>query len=435
MNGGLGNDILSGGSGNDILMGGDGLDWLIGGSGVNRMSGGAGNDLFVSENTADVINAGDNAGADVVMMANNDQSELSLVPNVEVLPTTWNNVKRAVRLQDLSPSARAVWKSFFGGAVGTAGAIAVPAGAAEMERRAAANGSAERTLESRDLSLFRGMFGDWVDGVRVYYGVPPLSHWSLGGGMQVDIGDYDGQSFGYKIYVRKNFDQLSREDRVLLLTHELVHARQYREAGESLAKFGERYFRGFVESGNYEDNPMETEAYDFAAANEAMILQVLATPTPVPTAWQQVGGAAKDIATGADGSIWAIGTNSVGAGSDFGIYKWDGSTWQNQGGGAVRIAVASNGQPWVVNSAGQIFRREGTGWVQMPGGAKDIATGADGSVWVIGTNLVGAASDFGIYQWDGSAWQNKGGGGVQIAVSRDSQPWVVNSRGQIFRLV
>ena len=152
-------------------------------------------------------------------------------------------------------------------------------------------------------------------------------------------------------------NQMSREDRVLLLTHELVHVRQYRdEAGKSLAKYGEKYFRGLANVGNYEDNPMEVEANGFVDANEAIILNFLATPAPVPAAWQQVGGAAKDIAAGADGSIWAIGTNPVGAGSDFGIYKRDGSTWQNQGGGGVRIAVSRDGQPWVVNSLGQIFR-------------------------------------------------------------------------------
>ena len=274
-----------------------------------------------------------------------------------------------------------------------------------------------------------------MDGVRVLYGVPTLDHWTVGG-YTIDINNTAGITFGYKIYINEQFDQMSREDRVLLLAHELVHVRQYRdEAGESLAKFGEKYFRGLANVGNYEDNPMEVEANGFVDANEAIILNFLATPAPVPTAWQQVGGAAKDIATGADGSIWAIGTNPVGAGSDFGIYQWDGSTWQNRGGGGVRIAVGNDGNPWVVNSANQIFQLQGSAWVQRPGAGKDIATGADGSVWVIGTNPVGAAGDFGIHKWDGTAWQNKGGGGVQIAVTRDGQPWVVNSAGQIFRLV
>ncbi len=143
--------------------------------------------------------------------------------------------------------------------------------------------------------------------------------------------------------------------------------------------------------------------------------------------FSEVAGNAKEIATGADGSVWIIGTDPVGANGDFGIYKWDGSTWQNQGGGAAHIAVAPNGVAWIVNSIGEIFRREGATWAHMPGAGKDIAAGSDGSIYVIG-------GDSGIYKWDNTTWQNYGGQATNIAGGHNGNPWVVNSEHQIFQL-
>jgi hypothetical protein len=69
-------------------------------------------------------------------------------------------------------------------------------------------------------------------------------------------------------------------------------------------------------------------------------------------------GQGRDIGVGADGSVWLIGTNPVGASPDFGVYKWNASTWDGLADGAgVGIAVGPAGQAWLVNSVGQIFRR------------------------------------------------------------------------------
>jgi Tectonin domain len=180
---------------------------------------------------------------------------------------------------------------------------------------------------------------------------------------------------------------------------------------------------------DYEDDLDET-----VVAGLSNPPQIVQAGEPIKTiSWEQLPGRAKDISVGADGSVWVIGTNPVGTARDFGIYEWDGSNWAGVDGGAVRIAVGPNGVPWVVNSAGQIFRRKGGAWKQLPGKAKDIGVGADGSVWVIGTNPVGTARDFGIYEWDGSNWAGVDGGAVRIAVGPNGVPWVVNSAGQIFR--
>ncbi|SFP92571.1 peroxidase family protein, partial [Pseudomonas borbori] len=68
VDGGDGNDILSGGNGlgDDILIGGAGNDLLNGGPGADTMSGGTGNDMYIVDNTGDVVIEGLNAGVDRV---------------------------------------------------------------------------------------------------------------------------------------------------------------------------------------------------------------------------------------------------------------------------------------------------------------------------------------------------------------------------------
>jgi hypothetical protein len=154
-----------------------------------------------------------------------------------------------------------------------------------------------------------------------------------------------------------------------------------------------------------------------------------------PNTSPRLPGLGKDIGVGADGSVWLIGTNPVGAASDFGVYRWNGTDWDGVDGGGVRIAVGPDGTPWMVNSVGEVFHRQGTSWgTPLPGLGKDIGVGADGSVWLIGTNPVGAASDFGVYKRNGMNWDGlANNGGVCIAVDPSGRAWLVNSVGQIFR--
>ena len=155
------------------------------------------------------------------------------------------------------------------------------------------------------------------------------------------------------------------------------------------------------------------------------------TVEPPPQYFHQLPGAARDVAIGADGAAWVVGTIYNGAG--YGIYEWTGSAWAGAGGSAVAIAVDPNGNPWVINSNHQIYRRVGSGWLLMPGAATDIAIGADGAVWVVGTLHNGVG--YGIYHWTGSAWAGAGGSALTIAVDPNGNPWVINSNHQIYRRV
>ena len=141
--------------------------------------------------------------------------------------------------------------------------------------------------------------------------------------------------------------------------------------------------------------------------------------------WQELPGRAKDIAAGADGSIWIIGENNS-------PYKWneDGYAWVQVSGSASRISVMANGTPVVVNSEGRIFMQRGQNWQELPGRATDIGTGADGSIWIIGAN----GSPF-LWNDAGYAWEQKQGSGTQITLSGPGIPWVLNADGEVFRMV
>jgi Glycosyl hydrolases family 43 len=150
---------------------------------------------------------------------------------------------------------------------------------------------------------------------------------------------------------------------------------------------------------------------------------------PPPGPLSLLPGSANNIAMGASGSLWVVGTNPVRGG--YGIYHWTSSGWAVAPGGAVAIAVGPDGSPWVVNSAHNIYRGTRYGWVVYPGAAIDIAMGATGSLWVIGVNPV--PGGYGIYNWVAGHWAPlSGGGGVSVGPGAGAAPEVLNSVHQIY---
>ena len=79
-------------------------------------------------------------------------------------------------------------------------------------------------------------------------------------------GKVDAMTFGYTIYFKGSGIQQSKAG-LLLLMHELVHVDQVRRRSDSETKFACDYGKGFLQGGNYRNNPLEVEAYDFVAAH------------------------------------------------------------------------------------------------------------------------------------------------------------------------
>jgi uncharacterized protein YjbI with pentapeptide repeats len=145
--------------------------------------------------------------------------------------------------------------------------------------------------------------------------------------------------------------------------------------------------------------------------------------------WQQVGGQARDIGVGANGTVWVIGWTS--ASTSYNIGRWNGSYWEDIPGAAVRIDVDPNGNAWVVNDAGLIYRWNGQNWDNIGGQAHDIGIGANGAVWVVGWTAV--PGGYNIARWNGSYWEDVPGGAVSIDVDPSGNAWCTNSDGLIFK--
>ena len=139
------------------------------------------------------------------------------------------------------------------------------------------------------------------------------------------------------------------------------------------------------------------------AFGESAFLACRAHCSPTGISWTQKDGAAVDVGTGADISMWVLGTNTFNNNADNGIFQRIGASWNAIGGFAVRISVGSADNIVVVNSGGGVYKYNGNGgWNNLPGiNARDVAVSSDGSVWAI-ENTSGA--DGPCKRWNGSNW-------------------------------
>jgi hypothetical protein len=153
--------------------------------------------------------------------------------------------------------------------------------------------------------------------------------------------------------------------------------------------------------------------------------------------WHLVPGEASDIAIGADGTVWIVGTVAAPAGGGYRLFRWNGSGWdaESLGRGALRVAVDRAGSPWIVDDASRIWRLNGglasgsRAWVQVWGGGTDIAVSSSGTVWVAGAQGVAYRRDE--YN-DGWVATTYGSGLRDISVGPDGRVWGVNTLDAIF---
>jgi peptidoglycan hydrolase-like protein with peptidoglycan-binding domain len=168
--------------------------------------------------------------------------------------------------------------------------------------------------------------------------------------------------------------------------------------------------------------------------------------------WNSRPGLAKDLAIGANGSLWHIGTAATGDG--FRIYKWNSFSraWEEASGngGAVRIAVASDGTPWVVTQNGSVWWHSANvsegGWNNVQGFcAHDLSFGANGSLWFVtctpdndgpeGGFKVGKLIAIGLTADTAVLGIQEGVGPTharRIAVAPEGTPWIVNTLNDVW---
>jgi hypothetical protein len=98
-------------------------------------------------------------------------------------------------------------------------------------------------------------------GIHIVYGAALLNNYKIFGRWPVTIMDeYEGQTFGRMIYIRRPYRDKDGS-LLVLLSHEAYHVKQYREAG-SIAEFGRQYVTAYLEAFlSYRNNRLEKEAY------------------------------------------------------------------------------------------------------------------------------------------------------------------------------
>jgi hypothetical protein len=138
-------------------------------------------------------------------------------------------------------------------------------------------------------------------------------------------------------------------------------------------------------------------------------------------------GNLSDIAAGADGSVYALGTDLQPGGR--GVWRWTGASWNAMGKGAVDLAVDAAGQVWTVNDAGHIAMAPNgkNQFTDMPGEARAIAINGH-HIWIILPDGTPAYRK-------GNAWKKKKcpGAARALAVDTEGQPWIADMQGRIFR--
>lgn len=156
------------------------------------------------------------------------------------------------------PATAASLKSAAAEAAGIAGKALYPAAAGVMATRH--KNKPTRPLSSREKVALRPVFGSLVERVRLTWQAAPMDEWG-----SIQLGSTIGQTYGLRVYLRNPDPGVWTYDTLELVTHEIIHSRQFEQGGGTLSSFGYNYFKAWALAGySYDRHPMELEAYRVA---------------------------------------------------------------------------------------------------------------------------------------------------------------------------
>lgn len=144
---------------------------------------------------------------------------------------------------------------------------------------------------------------------------------------------------------------------------------------------------------------------------------------------QQLGVKFMDVATGSDGTVWAVGVDQV-----LWVRTHTNPVWtRDQQGRGVQISVAKRDQVWIVASNGDLYQLVNNAWSlrKRNAGATYVSVGADGSVWYLGAGGQ-------LYRPQGSDWvadTTTTQKGVQISVRNSTEVWMLNLAGDLWQMI
>lgn len=167
-----------------------------------------------------------------------------------------------------------------------------------------------------------------------------------------------------------------------------------------------------------------------AAAAASLLVPAVASANP-GMRWEKRPGKAFQLAIGANGQVWALGTKEVAGG--FQVFRRNNNQWTLVPGGLVTLAVDAHGEPWGTNDQQVIFRMQDGKWEALPGRAQQVAIGGKGTVFALGKRGPNDV-DTDVFEWGGVKWNKIGGQrGTRLAVDENDYPWILKGGGEIVR--
>jgi len=130
--------------------------------------------------------------------------------------------------------------------------------------------------------------------------------------------------------------------------------------------------------------------------------------------WERFPGKLSDIAIGANGQVWGLGSELVDLG--YPVLKLVGNQWINTGGNSTpsRLVVDASGEAWIISSSlhkgtsnFEILQHKNDGWETKPTieRPKTIESDLNGDIWVGGYGVKYKRSPT-FFKWNGTKWES-----------------------------
>jgi hypothetical protein len=151
-----------------------------------------------------------------------------------------------------------------------------------------------------------------------------------------------------------------------------------------------------------------------------------------PLQYRRLPATARDLAIGADGSVFIAAYN------DGGLARWNNgrNDFVSFPGVFARIAVSPDGKPWGITTKGELYRNDGTLWHLVRNiTAQDIAIAYNGTVMVADTQNALQKYDpaSGLFSRVASDGDGPPPSGVRLALSPQGAPWTLDANGYVSR--
>ena len=151
--------------------------------------------------------------------------------------------------------------------------------------------------------------------------------------------------------------------------------------------------------------------------------------------WTKVGSGADAVATGNDGSLWKLGSDTFDKDNpNHSIQKYVNDKWKQVSGWGVKLTVDGSGNAWGIDSANELFRYEGDKPVVVHK-ALDVEADNMGRIWVINEEgrlrFVDAAPNYRFVPFK-KEFENRLKAMAVVQIGKDAFPMIIDDQGKTY---